>query len=38
MIQEYRCPVCGRLLLVGQFQGWVEAFCPRCKKRRRYES
>lgn len=34
---EYRCPECGRLLVVGSFAGWVEVHCPRCKKRRRVE-
>ena len=34
---QYRCPVCRRLIVVGAFVGWVEGFCPRCGKRRRFD-
>ncbi len=34
---EYRCPACNRRLIVGSFTGWIEPFCERCKKPRRFD-
>lgn len=31
---RYLCPVCGKLLVVGIFTGWVEVYCQRCKRNR----
>ena len=36
--REYRCPACKRLLIVGSFVGWVEVFCGKCKRRRRFDA
>lgn len=34
---EYRCPECGKLLYVAKFErGWVQGFCSRCKRERRF--
>jgi hypothetical protein len=33
---EYRCPACQKLLVVGKYQGWVQGFCTRCKRERRF--
>lgn len=35
---EYRCHRCGKLILIARFDGWVEAVCDRCKRRRGFVS
>lgn len=35
-VREHRCPECDRFLGRSQAAGWVEYFCPRCKRIRRF--